>query len=237
MGNNSENIEISVIMPCLNEGKTLLTCINKCKQVFDELNIKGEIIISDNGSTDNSVEIAEKAGVKVVHCKKKGYGRTLKSGFDVAQGKYFVMGDADDTYNFLEIAKFYNKIKETNADMVIGSRLKGKIEKGAMPLISRYIGTPFLTFLINLIYKTKISDSNCGLRLFKKDAYKNIKLFSTGMEFASEIIIAFQLNNLKIEEVLITLSKDAEGRDPHLNIIRDGLRNLFLILSRWVYEI
>lgn len=232
-----ENIEISVVIPCLNEDKTLKTCIDKCKQAFKELNINGEIIVSDNNSTDNSIEIAKNSGVKIVHCKEKGYGRTLKAGFNIAQGKYIVMGDADNTYNFLEIPKFYNKIKETDADLVIGSRLKGKIEKGAMPLVSRYIGTPFLTFLINIIYKTKISDAYCGLRIFKNDAYQKVKLHAIGMEFALEMIIVFKLNNLKIEEILTTLSKDVEGRIPHLKIIKDGIRSLQVIFSRKIYEI
>lgn len=232
-----ENIEISVVIPCLNEEKTIGICIDKCRKVFEELNINGEIIVSDNGSTDKSIEVAQNSGAKIVQCNEKGYGITLKTGFDVAQGKYIVMGDADNTYDFLDIPKFYEKIKKTDADIVLGSRLKGKIEKGAMPLISKYLGNPFLTHLINLIYKTNISDAYCGLRMFKKEKYKNLKLFSTGMEFALEMIIVFQLNNLKIEEVITTLSKDVDGRIPHLKIFKDGIRSLKLILSRKIYEI
>lgn len=231
-----EDVEISVVLPCLNEEKTLKKCIEKIKQSFQYLDVSGEIIVSDNGSTDNSLKIAQDCQVKIVHCSTKGYGITLRKGFSNAKGKYIIMGDADDTYDFLEIPKFYNSIKETNSDIIVGSRLKGNIEKGAMPLISRYFGTPFLTSLINILYKTNFSDTNCGLRIFRRDAFEKMNFISTGMEFASEMIIVFQLNKCKLTEITTSLSKSVEGRIPHLNIIRDGFRHLILILTRKFYK-
>ncbi|MDD3238344.1 MAG: glycosyltransferase family 2 protein [Candidatus Gastranaerophilales bacterium] len=223
-------MEISVVIPCLNEEETLKICIEKCFKAFKNLGIKGEVIIADNGSNDNSIVIAQNEGANVINVIEKGYGNALRGGFKAATGKYLVMGDADNTYDFLEIPLLYNELDE-DTDMVIGSRLKGNIEKRAMPPLHRYVGTPVITALINLLYGTKISDSQCGMRLIKKEAIEQLNLQSTGMEFASELIIKFAKAKMKIKEIPISLHKDIEGRTPHLNPIRDGLRHLRLILK------
>ncbi len=224
-------MKLSVVIPCLNEEGTIKTCIDKCIKAFDELNIEGEVVVSDNGSSDKSVEIAENAGARVVHCKEKGYGNALKFGFKNAAGEYVLMGDADDSYDFLEIPLLYNALKE-DTDMVIGSRLRGNIEKGAMPPLHRYLGTPVLTFILNILYGTRISDSQCGMRLMKRTSLNEIKFKTTGMEFASELLVEFAKHKFKIIEVPISLYKDAEGRKPHLNPVRDGLRHLFYLISQ-----
>lgn len=224
---------LSIVIPCFNEEKTLKVCIEKCFSVFNDLNIEGEVIISDNGSTDNSVSIAESMGAKVVHCDKKGYGNALLAGLNVAQGIYLGMCDADNTYDILEFKNYVAAI-EDNTDMVIGSRLKGFIEDGAMPKLHRYFGTPFLTIVTNILYGTKISDINCGMRLFKKSSFNAINFKSGGMEFATDMIIEFSLHKFNIKEIPISLYKGAQGRIPHLRPFRDGFRHLFLILRKRV---
>ena len=224
-------MKLSVVIPCLNEEKTIKICIEKCLKAFKELGIEGEVVVSDNGSIDNSVEISKNAGARVVHCEAKGYGNALKYGFKNATGEYVVMGDADDSYDFLEIPLLYNALKE-DTDMVIGTRLKGNIEQGAMPFAHRYIGTPALTLVLNVLYGTRISDSQCGMRLMKRSSLNEIEFKTTGMEFASELLVEFAKHKFNIVEVPISLHKDAEGRKPHLNPIRDGLRHLFYLISQ-----
>lgn len=250
--NNNENkYEISVVIPCLNEENTVGLCIKKAIEALKKHNIKGEIIIADNGSNDNSVKIALEFNsliksentdnysaqidniVKVVNCPEKGYGNAIRNGVEQAQGKYILMGDADDTYDFSTLNEFYQAaIKDENIQMVIGSRFKGEIENGAMPFLNRYIGNPALTFLVNILFGSNLSDSQCGLRLFKKSAYNSVKFIATGMEFATEIIVEFLLNKFKIVEIPTKLYKDKEGRKPHLRKFRDGTRNLILILKK-----
>ena len=185
--------------------------------------------MSDNGSNDGSVEIANNLGARVVPCSRKGYGNALKSGLSSAAGKYLIMGDADDSYNFAEIDDFIEHLRKGN-DIVIGTRLRGRIEKGAMPFLHRYLGTPVLTFIINMLFATKISDCNCGMRGIRKDAFEKLNLESSGMEFASEMIIKAGILKLKIKEIPITFYKDKRGRSPHLNTWRDGWRHLKFIL-------
>lgn len=223
-------LDISVVIPSLNEEKTIEICIQKCFKIFEELNLNGEVIISDNGSTDNSKILSENLGAKVVLCNELGYGSALREGFKYATGKYILMADADNTYDFLELPLLWNKL-DTSVDMVIGTRLKGKIEKGAMPFLHRYLGTPVLTFLLNILYGTKISDSQCGMRLIRKSSLDKICLKTTGMEFASELLVQFAKNNLKIIEVPISLLKSAKYRKPHLRPFRDGFRHLFYLLK------
>ena len=189
--------ELTVVIPCLNEERTIVICIEKCKQAFKALNINGEVLVVDNGSTDKTSEFATNAGAKVVYCSEKGYGNALRFGFANSNSKYVVMGDADNTYDFLEIPLLWNKL-EPDTDMVTGSRLKGKIEKGAMPLKNRYLGTPVLTFVLNLLYGTKLSDSQCGMRLIKKECLDKIEFKTTGMEFASELFVEFAKHKFKI---------------------------------------
>ncbi len=227
------NIDLSIVIPCLNEEKTIGICIDKCFKAFEELKINGEVIVSDNGSVDNSIEIAKSKGATVVNCTDKGYGNALKYGFKHASGKYIIMGDADNTYDFFEIPLLYNAITD-ECDMVIGTRLRGNIAKGAMPFLNRYLGTPVLTLVLNILYGTRISDSQCGMRLIKKESLDKIELTTTGMEFASELLVKFAKNKFKIIEVPISLHKGPENRVPHLRPWHDGWRHLkFLVKERF----
>ncbi len=228
-------IELSIVIPCLNEEKTLPIVINKCFNTLKRLGINGEVIVADNGSTDSSVQIAESLGARVVHVPKRGYGNALIGGMSAARGKYIIIGDADDSYNFEEIDDFIKHIREDH-NIVIGTRLKGNIEKGAMPFLHRYLGTPVLTFVLNRLFKPGISDCNCGMRCLTKDSFDRLKLESPGMEFASEMMIKAGLLKMKIKEIPITLYKDKREKRPHLNTWRDGWRHLkFMFLYSPTY--
>ncbi|MBI2591252.1 MAG: glycosyltransferase family 2 protein [Candidatus Brennerbacteria bacterium] len=228
-------MELSIVIPCLNEEKTLPIVIVKSKNTIRKLGIEGEVIIADNGSVDSSVKIARKLEARVIHVSKKGYGNALIGGMSEAQGEFLLMGDADDSYNFEEIDDFLRYIKN-GYDIVIGTRLKGKIESGAMPFLHRYLGTPVLTFILNLLFKIKISDCNSGMRCLTKKAFNEMKLCSSGMEFASEMLIKAGLLKLKIKEIPITLYKDKRGKASHLNTWRDGWRHLkFMFLYSPTY--
>ncbi len=220
-------IDISVVIPCYNEGNNIQKCISKALKAFDDINVSGEIIVVDNNSTDNTAEIAKNNGAKVVFCKQIGYGSALRCGFNSAKGKYIFMADGDDSYDFSEIPRFYNEIKDF--DMITGTRLKGIIHKGAMPFLHRYLGTPVLTFILNLFYGTKLSDSQCGMRMFKKSCLDNIEFNTTGMEFASELFVTFAKKNYTIKEIPIHLYP-VKGRKSKLNPLRDGLRHLFYLV-------
>jgi len=222
--------DLTVVIPCLNEEETIGICIEKCKKSFEQLGINAEVVVSDNGSTDNSVKISEEKGARVVHCPDKGYGNALKFGFKHAEGRYILMGDADNTYDFLEIPLLWNK-KTEDTDMVIGTRIKGNIHEGAMPVLNRYLGTPVLTLVLNILYGTRISDSQCGMRLMKRASLEQINFKSTGMEFASELLVEFSKHKFKIVETPISLLKGPEGRIPHLNPWRDGMRHLIYLFS------
>ena len=225
--------DLTVVIPCLNEEETIGICIQKCFKSFERLGINGEVLVSDNGSTDKSVEISEDLGARVVHCPVKGYGNALVYGFKHADGKYILMGDADNTYDFLEIPLFYKKLDDS-VDMVIGTRLRGNIEKGAMPFLHRYFGTPVLTMVLNTLYGTRISDSQCGMRLIKKSTLNQIEFKTTGMEFASELLVEFAKHKFKITEVEISLLKGPQERVPHLHPWRDGWRHLiYLVRERF----
>lgn len=226
---NHEFPEFSIVIPCLNEEKTLQLVIQKALSTFQRLGIRGEVVVSDNGSTDDSVKVTQQAGARVIHCPSKGYGNALIAGFGGAYGKYMIMGDADDSYNFEEIDGFIDRLRD-GYDLVMGTRLKGHIQEGAMPFLHRYLGTPVLTFLLNLFFGTKISDCNCGMRGITKKAFESLQLESAGMEFASEMIIKAGIHKLKICEIPITLYKDKRGRKPHLNTWRDGWRHLKFML-------
>ena len=222
-------LELSVVIPCLNEEKTLPACIAIAKNAMLKAGINGEVVISDNGSTDRSVQIAKENGARVVHASRKGYGNAIISGMHGARGKFLIMGDADGSYDFKDIPKFIEPLKE-GADFVMGSRIKGTIHPGAMPFLNRYLGTPVLTFLINLFFKSKISDVNCGLRALTKQAFNRLNLKAGGMELASEMVIKACLAGLKIVEVATSLSPDNRDRAPHLRPFRDGWRHLRFIL-------
>ncbi len=226
--NSGDNaIEVSVVMPCLNEAQNIGTCIEKVKQVFAEHNINGEIIVSDNGSVDASVDTALKAGARVVHQLKKGYGNAYLKGIQSAKGKYIVIGDADNTYDFLELYRFIEPLKN-GADMVMGSRLKGRIHKGAMPFLHRYVGNPILSALLNIMFKVKVSDTHCGMRSFTREAFDKLYLKTPGMEFASEMVIKSAKAKLKITE--IPISYYPRKGESKLRTFKDGWRHLRFML-------
>jgi glycosyltransferase involved in cell wall biosynthesis len=234
-----EPLELSVIIPCLNEEKTLPACIETAKKAMLSTHIAGEVVVSDNGSTDHSVQVALAHGARVVHATKKGYGNAIIHGMRSALGKFLIMADADGSYDFNDIPRFVAKLRE-GADFVIGSRIKGTIHQGAMPFLNRYLGTPVLTFLINLFFKTAISDVNCGMRGLTKDAFNRLYLKAGGMEFASEMVIKAALARLKIVEVSTSLFPDNRDRPPHLRPLRDGWRHLrfiFLFAPTWLFLI
>ncbi len=222
-------IFVSVVMPCLNESETLAICINKAKNTMEKLGLEGEIIIADNGSTDGSVEIAESLGARVVHESEKGYGNAYRAGISAAKGDYIVIGDSDDSYDFNDLGRFVDPLKR-GAEFVMGTRLKGEIERGAMPWLHRYIGNPVLTGILNIMYHSGVSDAHCGMRAFKKNAYLKMNLQTTGMEFASEMVIKAAQLGLKTDEIPITLHQDGRSRPPHLRSFRDGWRHLRFML-------
>jgi hypothetical protein len=221
--------EISVVMPCLNEELTLPICIRKATETIDRLGLDAEIVVADNGSTDRSVEIAESMGARVIHQPLKGYGNAYLAGLGGSRGKYIVMADSDDSYDFTDIGRFIEPLRN-GYDMVMGTRLKGRIEPGAMPFLHRYLGNPVLTAILNILFRTGISDSHCGMRAFTRDAYDRMHLRTTGMEFASEMIIKASKAGLRITEIPITLHKDKRNRKPHLRTWRDGWRHLRFML-------
>lgn len=221
---------ISVVLPCLNEERTLRVCIEKAQKGIAAAGLPGEVIVSDNGSTDNSVQLSTELGARVVRQEAKGYGNALMKGFDEAEGDYIIMADADDSYDLLDIPRFIKPLHEDGCDMVMGTRLKGKIMPGAMPWHHRWIGNPVLSAVLNVFYRTGISDAHCGMRSFTKDAYRRMHLCLPGMEFASEMVIKASKAKLKIAEIPITLYKDARDRPPHLKSFRDGWRHLRFML-------
>jgi len=232
-----EGIEVSVVMPCLNEAQTLGSCIGKAQRAMREAGINGEVIVGDNGSSDGSVEIAVRLGARVVNVRRRGYGNALMGGIAGAQGKYIVMGDADDSYDFGHIPRFVERLRE-GADVVMGNRFRGGIQKDAMPALHRYFGNPMLTRVGRLFFHSPVGDFYCGLRGFRKDAYERMALRTTGMEFATEMVVKATLLKLKIAEVPTTLSPDGRNRPPHLRTWRDGWRTLrfFLLYSpRWLF--
>jgi len=221
--------EVSVVMPCLNEEETLGICIQKAKDTMAKLGIDGEIVIGDNGSTDRSIEIAESMGARVAHQPLRGYGNAYHAGFAAARGKYLIMGDSDDSYDWTDIGRFVEPLRK-GYDMVMGTRLKGTIMPGAMPFLHRYLGNPVLTWILNLLFRAGISDSHCGMRAFTRDAYDRMHLRTQGMEYASEMVIKASKAKLKITEIPITLYPDKRTRPPHLRTWRDGWRHLRFML-------
>ncbi|WP_309641394.1 glycosyltransferase family 2 protein [Flavobacterium sp.] len=231
--------EVSVVMPCLNEAETIATCIKKANAYFKTNAIDGEVVIGDNGSTDGSQEIATSLGARVIAIPNRGYGNALKGGFDAAEGKYIIMGDADDSYDFSNLSLFIDNLRAGN-DFVIGNRFKGGIKKGAMPFLHRYLGNPVLSFLGRLFFNSSMGDFHCGLRGFSREAYAKMNLTTTGMEFASEMIVKAHLLDFKIVEVPTILYKDGRSRKPHLKTWSDGWRHLrFLLLysPKWLFLI
>lgn len=230
-------MELTILMPCLNEAETLSACVLKARAFLENENIQGEILIADNGSTDGSQEIASAHGARVVPIPVRGYGAALMGGIQAAQGKYIIMGDADDSYDFLNLMPFLAKLRE-GYELVMGNRFKGGIMPGAMPPLHKYLGNPVLTGIGRLFFKSGIKDFHCGLRGFHKSAIEKLGLQTSGMEFASEMVVKATLNKLKIIEVPTVLSKDGRSRPPHLRSWRDGWRHLrFLLIfsPRWLF--
>lgn len=229
--------ELSIVMPCLNEAQTIGQCIQKARTFLYYNNIEGEIIIADNGSTDDSVKIAKKLGAIVVNVEEKGYGAALMGGIEVAKGKYIIIGDSDNSYDFLNLMPFLEKLRE-GYHLVVGNRFKAGIQKGAMPFLHRYLGNPVLSGIGKLFFKSKVNDFHCGLRGFHREAYKWMDLHTKGMEFASEMVVKSIIYDLKMTEVPTTLSPLSNKRKSHLRPFNDGWRHLkFLLLysPRWIF--
>jgi len=236
-------LELSIVIPCLNEAETLECCIRKAQRFLAENGVYGEVIVADNGSSDGSQNLAQAAGARLVSVAEKGYGSALMGGITAASGKYIIMGDADDSYDFSQLTPFLNKLRD-GYDLVQGCRLPvggGKVNPGAMPLSHRWVGNPLFSFLARTWFNTPVHDIYCGMRGFTKSMFERLGQRCTGMEFATEMIIKASLNNLKIAEVPITLYRDGrQTRAPHLKTIRDGWRTLrfFLVCSpRWLFLI
>lgn len=232
-------MKLTILMPCLNEAETLALCIEKAKDWIRKSGVESEILIADNGSTDGSQAIASALGARVVPVSQKGYGSALFHGCMAAQGEYIIMGDSDDSYDFSQLDDFVSKL-DAGYDLVMGNRFLGGIAKGAMPWKNRYIGNPVLTWVGRTLFSCPASDFHCGLRGFKKSAFQKMDLRTTGMEFASEMVIKANLFDMRIAEVPTTLSKDGRSRPPHLRPWRDGWRHLrFMLLfsPRWLFFI
>ncbi|MCR5509638.1 MAG: glycosyltransferase family 2 protein [Lachnospiraceae bacterium] len=230
-------MELTILMPCLNEAETIETCIRKAQGFLERSGIDGEVLIADNGSTDGSPGIAERLGARVIHVERKGYGSALLAGCDEARGTYVIMGDADDSYDFEHLEAFVDKLRE-GYDLVMGNRFKGGIEKGAMPWLHRYIGNPVLSFIGRVFFKSNIGDFHCGLRGYRRESILKLGLHTTGMEYASEMVVMSELAGLNIAEVPTTLKPDGRTRPPHLRSFRDGWRHLKFLLMyspKWLF--
>lgn len=234
---SDDDIELTIVMPCLNEAETLERCIVKAMGYLEKSKIKGEVVIGDNGSTDGSQDIARKAGARVVDVPRRGYGAALMGAIEGARGKYVIMGDSDDSYDFTRLDAYVEKLRG-GYDLVMGNRFKGGIAPGAMPFLHKYLGNPVLSFIGRLFFRSDIGDFHCGLRGFRQDIVQVLGLQTTGMEFASEMVVKATLFKLKIAEVPTTLSPDGRSRPPHLRTWRDGWRHLrFLCIysPRWLF--
>lgn len=234
---DEREVEFSIVMPCLNEAETLASCITKAQSSLKNLNIAGEIIVADNGSTDGSQAIAARMGARVVPVAAKGYGSALMGGIAAARGRYIIMGDADDSYDFANLEPFFQKLRN-GCDLVIGNRFKGGIQPGAMPALHRYLGNPVLSGMGRLFFRSPCGDFHCGLRGFSKAAIQKLDLRTTGMEFATETVVKATIYKLRIAEVPTTLVPDGRSRPPHLRSWRDGWRHLrFMLLysPRWLF--
>jgi glycosyltransferase involved in cell wall biosynthesis len=234
---SGDDIELSVVMPCLNESATVGICVKKVLDAMQRHGIRGEVIVADNGSTDGSREIAAELGARVVPIETRGYGSALHGGIAAARGRFVLMGDADDSYDFAHLDAFVGKLRE-GYDLVMGNRFQGGILPGAMPPLHRYLGNPVLTGIGRLFFKSPVGDFHCGLRAFRKDAIERLDLRTLGMEFASEMVVKATAFGLRVTEIPTTLSPDGRGRAPHLRTWRDGWRHLrFLLLysPRWLF--
>jgi glycosyltransferase involved in cell wall biosynthesis len=231
------NVELTVLLPCLNESETLGKCIAKAQAAIQKHQLNAEVLIADNGSTDGSQEIAERAGARVIHVPQRGYGAALIAGVANARGTYVIMADSDDSYDLSSVMDYVAKLRE-GYDLVIGNRFKGEIAAGAMPFLHRYLGTPVLTFLARVFFHTPCGDVNCGMRGFRKDAVSRLELRSPGMEFASEMLVKSSLFKLRMAEIPTALAVDGRSTKPHLRTWHDGWRHLRFLLMyspRWLF--
>jgi glycosyltransferase involved in cell wall biosynthesis len=231
------DIELTILMPCLNEAETIQCCVRKAMGFLAQSGISGEVLVADNGSTDGSQGVAEQAGARVVSIERRGYGAALIGGIDAAAGRFVIMGDSDDTYDFSALDPFVAELR-SGRELVMGNRFKGEIKPGAMPPLHRYLGNPVLSWIGRTFFSIPIGDFHCGLRGFSRAAIRGLSLSSAGMEFASEMVVKSSLRGLKISEVPTTLSPDRRSRPPHLRRWRDGWRHLrFLLLHspRWLF--
>ena len=230
-------VEVSVVIPCLNEANSLAFCVDKAVKAFRASGLSGEVVVADNGSTDGSLQIAEEHGARVVHVPERGYGSALRAGIAAARGPLIIMGDADDSYDFTDVPRFVDKLRE-GYDIVMGNRFRGGIKPGAMPPSHKYLGNPGLTALLNTLFRAHIGDSYCGMRGFTRALYDRLDVRSTGMEFALEMIIKAAQIGARISEIPIILWPDKRGRPPHLRSFRDGWRSLrFMLLyaPNWLF--
>ena len=235
--NGLSNVEVSILMPCLNEAETIEVCVRKAREYLGSRGIKGEVIVADNGSTDGSQALAMKAGARVVRVTSRGYGAALLGGIQAAHGNLIIMGDADDSYDFTDLDPFVDKLR-AGYELVMGNRFLGGIKQDAMPPLHRYLGNPVLTGIGRLLFRSSLGDFHCGLRGFWRDSIMSLALTCTGMEFASEMVVKATLRKLRIAEVPTTLSPDGRSRRPHLRSWRDGWRHLrFLLLfsPAWLF--
>ncbi len=235
--NVAARVYVSAVMPCLNEEKTIGLCIEKAQRAFREMGVVGEVVVADNGSTDDSVAIAESLGARVAREARKGYGSALMAGIAVARGSIVVMADADDSYDWTSLGNFVKKIEEGH-DLVMGNRFKGGIEPGAMPALHRYLGNPVLSTLARVMYRIPIADFHCGMRAFTREAFERMSVRTTGMEFATEMIVNASHAGLRIAEIPTRLYPDKRDRAPHLRSFRDGWRHLRFMLTYapdWLY--
>ncbi|HTO97767.1 MAG TPA: glycosyltransferase family 2 protein, partial [Myxococcales bacterium] len=227
-------VELTVLMPCLNEAKTVAVCVRKAIEACREAGVSAEVLVADNGSEDGSPELAREAGARVIEVEEKGYGAALRAGIEAARGRYVVMGDADDSYEFQDVPRFVERLRDGN-ELVMGSRFRGVIHPGAMPFLHRFLGNPVLTWILNLFFGAGITDAHCGMRGFSREAIRSLSLRSPGMEFASEMVIRAAQEKLRISEVPTSLRPDGRGRRAHLRTWRDGWRHLrfMLLFSPW----
>lgn len=230
-------LHISIIIPCLNEAKTIVSCIRKANQALEEGAWSGEIIVADNGSTDGSIALSKEAGAKVISVAEPGYGAAIQGGVLASKGSFIIMADGDDSYNFLEIRPFIEKWQQ-GYHFVMGNRFLGGIMPDAMPFLHRYVGNPVLSFIGRLFFKNSFGDFHCGMRGFSRQAFDQMDLHTSGMEFASEMVVKASLLQIPSAEVPVTLYKDGRGGPSHLNTWSDGWRHLrFLLLfsPRWLF--
>jgi hypothetical protein len=229
--------ELTVVLPCLNERETVGTCVQKAIAALKKEGIHGEVIVADNGSTDGSVELAETQGARVVHVDHRGYGNALRGGIQEARSTYVLMADSDDSYDFTHIPRFIEQLRN-GSDLVMGNRFLGGIRDGAMPPLHRYLGNPVLTAIGRLFFRSPSRDFHCGIRAFRKESYERMDIRSTGMEFASEMVVKASLLRMKVSEVPTTLSPDGRSHPPHLRTWHDGWRHLRFLLMyspRWLF--